>query len=96
MKRRRPQRVIRVELLSNSTPMAPPVCGLGRLLLIMILGAALASNARAAAEDGPECCSKFTKFNDSGCSPAPCCRRAGLQYAFRHEESGSQHDFGCC
>src|ERR1700741_3543433 len=34
-----------------------------RLLLIMILGAALASSARAAAEDGPECFSKFTKFN---------------------------------
>jgi hypothetical protein len=28
--------------------------------------------------------------------PPPCCRRAGLQYAFRHEESGSQHDYGCC
>jgi hypothetical protein len=34
-----------------------------RLLLIVILGAALASNARAASEDGPECFSKFTKFN---------------------------------
>lgn len=35
-----------------------------RLLLIVVLGAALASNARAAAaEDGPECFSKFTKFN---------------------------------
>ena len=32
-------------------------------MLIMILGAALASSARAAAEDGPECFSKFTKFN---------------------------------
>ncbi|MBR0870052.1 hypothetical protein JQ633_06765 [Bradyrhizobium tropiciagri] len=34
-----------------------------RLLLIVILGAALASNVRAAAEDGPECFSKRTKFN---------------------------------
>jgi hypothetical protein len=33
-----------------------------RLLLIVILGAALASNARAASE-GPDCFSKFTKFN---------------------------------
>src|SRR5262249_21732713 len=32
----------------------------------------------------------------SGYFPPPCCRPAGLQYAFRHEESGSQHDFGCC
>jgi hypothetical protein len=35
-----------------------------RLLLVVILGAALASDARAAAAgDGPECFSKFTKFN---------------------------------
>jgi hypothetical protein len=35
-----------------------------RFLLFVSLGAALASNARAAiAEDGPECFSKFTKFN---------------------------------
>jgi hypothetical protein len=34
-----------------------------RLLLIVSLGVALASAARAAAEDGPECFSKFTKFN---------------------------------
>jgi hypothetical protein len=35
-----------------------------RLLLIVILGAVLAGDARAAAaEDGPECFSKFTKFN---------------------------------
>lgn len=33
-----------------------------RLLLIVILGAALARNARAA-EDGPECFSHLTKFN---------------------------------
>jgi hypothetical protein len=35
-----------------------------RLLLVVILGAALAINARvAAAEDRPECFSKFAKFN---------------------------------
>jgi len=35
-----------------------------RVLLIVILGAVLPSNTRAAAaEDGPECFSKFTKFN---------------------------------
>ena len=28
--------------------------------------------------------------------PPPCCRRVSQQYAFRHEETGSQHDFGCC
>jgi hypothetical protein len=34
-----------------------------RLLLIVILSAALACNAGAATQDGPECFSKFTKFN---------------------------------
>jgi transposase-like protein len=28
----------------------------------------------------------------SGYFRPPCCKRASLQYAFRHEESGSQHD----
>jgi hypothetical protein len=35
-------------------------------------------------------------FIVSGISLPPCCRRAGEQYAFRHEESGSQHDLGRC
>jgi hypothetical protein len=34
-----------------------------RRLLIVILGAVLAGNAGAAMQDGPECFSKFTKFN---------------------------------
>ena len=35
-------------------------------------------------------------FLESGIFPPPCCGRASLQYAFRHEESGSQHEYGCC
>jgi integrase len=36
------------------------------------------------------------RYTVSGHFSPPCCRRAFLQYAFRHEESGSQRDCGCC
>ena len=37
-----------------------------------------------------------SRFTVSGYFSPPCCKPASLQYAFRYEESGSRHDFGCC
>jgi len=57
---------------------------------------AVAENERDRDRDAKRHRAEQRLYNESGYFPPPCCRRAGLQYAFRHEESGSQHDFRCC
>ena len=76
-----------VMMVGMMTPSAAPT---------ILLFSALERKRAATERTGSRIACFVAGYFESGCFPAPCCRRAAQRYAFRYEESGSQHDFGCC